>query len=368
MRASRPVTVSGTTSAAVAGYKPLPDLAMTAPVNAYRAWVKAALPHLLAGARTLDADVARGDLTAARADWLTAHLGYERLGAAYNSFGDFDDAIDGTADGRPLGVGSPDWTGFFSIEYGLWHGRSAARLRPLTQGLVRDVAGLVRDFPSEDTDPGDLPLRSHEILENALEFQLTGTADYGSGTTLATVGANIAGTREVVGVLEPLIRPRDPALLAAIGQDLARTGSDVAACRTPGGGWTPLHRLSDGQRQRIDGDLGQLLEELSSVPDLLAPRTFRMTTRPAARPGHRTARPAHVPARRDDRCRRCRRVRRRHAGRPRRPPPPASGRRIAFEGAAPGRYHHPAAGRRQLRGVQRHRAGPGGAAADCSAP
>jgi iron uptake system EfeUOB component EfeO/EfeM len=262
VRVSHPMALSGHATGAVAGYRPLPDLAMAAPVTAYRAWLKAALPRLLAASRTLDADVARGDLPAARRDWLSAHLDYERLGAAYNSFGDFDAAIDGTADGLPGGVHDPNWTGFHAIEYGLWHGRPVGALRPLTRGLADDVRKLTEDFPSEDVDPGDLPLRAHEILENALQFQLTGAADYGSGTTLATLGANVEGTVEVVSVLAPLIAPRDPALLRAVRSGLAQVAADLRQ----------QHPDAD-RRMRIEGDLGALLEQLSSVPDLLAPRT-----------------------------------------------------------------------------------------------
>jgi high-affinity iron transporter len=270
---SHPMTVVGSTDDAVAGFRPMPDLAMTPSVTAYRAYLTKALPRLLADCRALDVDVAREDLTAARADWLTAHLDYERLGAAYTSFGDFDAAIDGMAGGLPQGVDTPGWTGFFSIEHALWHGAPHSRLRTLTRRLVADVAGLTQDFPSEDTDPGDLSLRAHEILENALQFQLTGTADYGSGTTLATLDADLDGTAEVLRVLDPLIRPRDPKLQAAVGQGLSRVRADVAVTRGPGGGWTPLRRLTTADRQRVDGDLGELLEQLSSIPDLLAPRT-----------------------------------------------------------------------------------------------
>jgi iron uptake system EfeUOB component EfeO/EfeM len=76
----------------------------------------------------LASDVRDGDLAAARRDWLTAHLQYETLGAAYDSFGDFDEEIDGRADA--VGVNSPKWTGFYRLEYGLWHGQSAQELRP----------------------------------------------------------------------------------------------------------------------------------------------------------------------------------------------------------------------------------------------
>ena len=273
VQTSPPITVTGSTTGAVAGYPPLPDLDMQGPVQAYRAYVQAALPKLQADCATLDADVAAGNLAAAKTDWLTAHLDYERLGVAYNSFGDFDDELNGMAKGLAEGVSTPGWTGFFAIEYGLWHGRSAAALRPLTRNLTATVSSLIQDFPSEEVDPGDLPLRAHEILENALQFQLTGIADYGSGTTLATAYANTQGTAEVLNILSALIRSRDPGLLADADQGLAQVQRDLLAERAPDGSWAPLSSLTTARRQRLDADLGNLLEQLSVIPNLLAPRT-----------------------------------------------------------------------------------------------
>jgi iron uptake system EfeUOB component EfeO/EfeM len=273
VRTSAAFTVTGSTTGAVAGYRPLPDLALGGPVTAYSRWIEAALPGLLTASQKLDDDVAAGHLTAARADWLTAHLDYERLGAAYNSFGTFDDELNGMANGLPDGTASPGWTGFLAIEYALWHGWPAARLRPLTRTLVADVRGLIADFPSEEIDPGDLPLRAHEILENSLQFQLTGIDDYGSGTTLATCYANTQGTAEVLSVLAGLISARDPGLLASIRAGLALVEADLLAARSPDGTWTPLLRLPALQRQRLDGDLGQLLGQLAVIPGLLYPRT-----------------------------------------------------------------------------------------------
>jgi high-affinity iron transporter len=235
---------------------------MTAPVNAYRDWVGGQLPGLLAACERLVGDVDRGDVATAKADWLAAHLDYERLGAAYNSFGDFDQDIDGLADGLPLGTADPSWAGFHALEYALWHGGTDAA--SLAHGLVDSVNGLIADFPSEEVDPGDLPLRAHEILENAMQFQLTGIADYGSGTTLATLFANTQGTAEVLSVLTPLITPRDPGLSRTVDRDLAAARQAVVAAEQ-----TP----SVAARQRLDGQLGGLLEELAQIPDLLAPRT-----------------------------------------------------------------------------------------------
>ena len=269
---SAAISVTGTTDAAAPGYIAMPDLDLQTPVHEYTKWVESQLPKLLADSRTLDADVARGDLTEARQAWLTAHLDYERLGAAYNAFGDFDSALDGMAGGLPHGVTDSSWTGFFAIEYALWHDQPPAKVRALTKSLVASVAGLQQDFPSEEIDPGDLSLRSHEILENALQFQLTGIADYGSGTTLATIDANTRGTAELLSVLAPLITRSDPQLLTSARDGLAALQHDLTA-DVDGTTWRPVSALDSAARQRLDADLGQELETLSGVPALLYPRT-----------------------------------------------------------------------------------------------
>ncbi|SEL85920.1 EfeM/EfeO family lipoprotein [Streptacidiphilus jiangxiensis] len=273
---SPPVAVTGSAPDTEPGYRPMTSTDLEQPVTAYRAWVSAALPRLLDAARALDADVARGDLAAARTDWLSAHLAYERLGAAYNSFGDFDDAIDGRPDGLPGGVDDPGWTGFLAIEHTLWHGSTADRVRPLTQKLVSDVTGLIADFPSEDIDSEDLPLRAHEILENALQFQLTGHDDQGSGTTLATLDANVQGTSEVLSLLTPLLNERDPGLVDHLDQALTALRTSLQAASAAGsggtGGWTAADALDRATRERLDGALGSLLEQLARIPNLLAAR------------------------------------------------------------------------------------------------
>jgi iron uptake system EfeUOB component EfeO/EfeM len=270
---SAAIRITGDAAAVTPGFPAMPDLALQTPVHEYSGWIESRLPILVADTRTLEADVAAGDIPAAKQAWLTAHLDYERLGAAYNAFGDFDDEIDGMANGLPNGVEDSGWTGFFAVEYALWHAAPPAKLRTLTQGLAAYVAGLQQDFPSEEVDPGDLPLRTHEILENALQFQLTGIADYGSGTTLATIYANTQGTDELLGILSPLITHADPQLLDAAQQGLATLQQDLLAERTSAGTWTSVAQLSSASRDRLDADLGQLLETLSGVPALLYPRT-----------------------------------------------------------------------------------------------
>ena len=232
-------------------------------------YVAAGLTTLLGLVVTLNGDVARGDLAAARRDWLPAHLEYQRLGAAYGALGDFDGEIDGRADA--VGVASPKWTGFYRLEYGLWHGQPASGLKPVAAKLTSDVKGLRATWPQQQVQILDLGLRTHEILENALQFQLSGHDDYGSGTTLATTLANVEGTRELLSLLRPALAPRY-AGLPAVYAWLDRLQALLRAEHLANGRWVPVSRLPPAARQAIDAACDQALTELAPIPTITEPR------------------------------------------------------------------------------------------------
>ncbi len=264
---SAAVHVSG--GADVKAVAPVAEDDLKAPLDAYKEYVGKGLATLQAEARKLQDDIHAGDLNAARADWLTAHLQYSSLGAAYGTFADFDGKINGRPDGLPDKAQDKDFAGFLRLEYGLWHGRPAADLTPVADQLVTDVDGLAKAFPTQPFDVGDLPLRTHEILENTLQFELTGDTDQGSGTNLATAQANVAGTQELLTVLQPLIKQRSPELLTKVDAGMLRVNALLTAAHKPDGSWTPVDRLPAATRQQLNGATGQLLEDLAPIPDLL---------------------------------------------------------------------------------------------------
>ncbi|MGW2451935.1 iron uptake transporter permease EfeU [Streptomyces sp. NPDC001704] len=263
---SASVRVSG--GGAAKAVVPVSEADLAAPLTAYKSYVNQNLATLVAQTKQLSDDIAGGNLDAARTDWLTAHRTYSSLGAAYGTFQDFDKKINGRTAGRPDGVNDKDFTGFHRVEYGLWHGQSAGDLAAPAARLAEDAAGLQKAFPTQDFDPGDLPLRTHEILENTLQFELTGDADQGSGTSLATADANLAGTRELLGVLRPLLASRDAQLLPRVDGDIDRVQKLLDAAHHDQAG-TPVDKLDATARARLNGATGQLLEDLAPVPDLL---------------------------------------------------------------------------------------------------
>ncbi|WP_405864432.1 iron uptake transporter permease EfeU [Streptomyces sp. NBC_00005] len=256
----------GTTQRAVL---PVAEKDLAAPLASYRAYVQKGLAGLLDRTRTLQRDIEAKKLDRARKDWLPAHEAYSALGAAYGTFEDFDAKINGTTAGLPHGIKDAGFTGFHRIEYGLWHGESAASLAKAARQLTADVADLQKAFPHQHFDPADLPLRTHEILEATLQQELTGATDYGSGTSLATAEANIKGTRVLLGLLRPLIEQRNPKVLTGVDSWLRRTEDLVLSARHTDGSWTPVEDLSAATHQQLDGAMSQLLEQLAPIPDLL---------------------------------------------------------------------------------------------------
>jgi high-affinity iron transporter len=242
---------------------------LTPIATAVRDQTLTALQQLATQTDVLHGAVAAGRLDDARADWLTAHLAYERLGVAYGTFGDFDAKIDGRPDGLVAGVDDPHWTGFLRLERGLWSGESAASLTVVADRLDADVHALVADFPNQFTDLRDIPLRAHEILENTLQFQLTGDADQGSHTVLATARANVDGTLSVLGAIEPLLQSRAPKLATDVERSVNGLGALLESYRRADGSWLGLSDLSPQQHEVLDARFGAVLETLAPVPDVL---------------------------------------------------------------------------------------------------
>jgi iron uptake system EfeUOB component EfeO/EfeM len=253
------------------GIVPVTTQDLIEPAREYHAYVTAGLKVLVSQTRALDSDIKTGRLPGARTAWLPAHLTYERLGAAYGTFGDFDTKIDTRADGLPGGVHDPKFTGFYRIEYGLWHGQSARELTGPANQLLHDVLALQAAFPAMEVDLLDIGLRTHEILENALQFQLSGHDDYGSGTTLATTTANITGTQELLTILHPILATRYSGL-PAVYTWLSRLQKLIDAQHAPDGHWTSVGRLAAPARLQIDAAASQALQELAPIAVITEPR------------------------------------------------------------------------------------------------
>jgi high-affinity iron transporter len=271
--ASQPVQVTGAAAAAgpaPVAVKPVTLAELTGPNRQYQRYAAAQLADLARAVATIQADLDRGAMAKAKQDWLTAQLDWERVGASYDSFGDLGIAVDGLPSAFASGVNDKDFTGLHRLEYGLWHGQSAAELEQVTSTLARNVATAEKNLTSDDLagDPTNLPIRAHEILEDALRDHLSGMDDEGGGAAFAQTYADVQVTRAVLGYLAPLIGARQPGLVATITTQLDTLQQQLLATRT-NGAWPSLGAASLSAREHVDAAIGAVLESLSSVPDLL---------------------------------------------------------------------------------------------------
>jgi iron uptake system component EfeO len=248
------------------GVTPVTRNDLLGPVKAYHQHITDNLTGLVTATTALKDAVSSGNREAGRTAWLTAHLAYERLGAAYDAFGDLDGAINGTTDGLPAGTADEGFTGFHRLEHGLWHNEDLAALAKVAEELDSDVRRLRDTFGDSQIDGNDLSLRAHEIMENTLQFELTARTDYGSGSNLATARANLDGTQAVLDVLRPLLEPRYPGL-STVDKWMTRTRVDLDRTLT-----TPVAQLDGGQRRRLNADVSELTEVLAPIAAIAEPR------------------------------------------------------------------------------------------------
>lgn len=251
--------------------KPVTLHDLTGPNDEYQSYAAGVLHTLARDTGTLRAALASGDRAAARRDWLAAQLDWERVGASYDSFGNEGLAVDGLPDGYPKGVNDPGFRGLHRIEYGLYHGQSARQLLPVADRLVRSVGTVRSKLRTDDEagDPTNLPLRVHEILEDALRDHLSGIDDQGSGMAYAETYADTQVTRVVLDEVTPLVTARMPQLVPTLRAQLHSLQTALLATRSASGRWQPVADVPDGARQRVDAAIGAVLEKLSIEPDLL---------------------------------------------------------------------------------------------------
>ncbi|WP_084506864.1 iron uptake transporter permease EfeU [Nocardia violaceofusca] len=267
---SAAVQVSGEAGDTPPAVKRVTEDDLRGPNDAYQAYAAGVLTRLSGAVTAIGNDLRGGNIAAAQADWLSAQLEWERVGASYNSFGDAGTAVSGLPDGLPGGANDPGFTGLHRLEYGLWHGQRPDQLLPVVDRLGGDIANIRKNLGSDDLagDPKNLPLRAHEILEDALRDHISGIDDQGAGAAYPMTLADIDVTRAVLDQLGPLIDPRAPQLRATLRTRLDELQAALLATQNHGQ-WQSPDRTPPGARQAVNARLGAALEELAKVPRLL---------------------------------------------------------------------------------------------------
>jgi iron uptake system EfeUOB component EfeO/EfeM len=250
--------------------------AETQALDEYRQYVTRTLATLRWQVGALITAISSRNLAMAEAAWLPAHMTWLELGqddGAYGCFGELGRRIDGIAAGLVGGTASPHFTGFHRIEFDLWTNQNlttAATDAAQLQSLVNDLVSipLASELPATKGGIGSWVLRPHEIIEDANRDTLTGDDDYGSGTGLASLSADITADREFLSVLAPVIDPLAPGLVGRANRRLDTLSAAIQATRV-NDVWVAVANLPTPEREQIDADTGAALETLAPIPDLI---------------------------------------------------------------------------------------------------
>jgi high-affinity iron transporter len=247
------------------------------PLITYRSsYVGRELSAVRADVSALAAAISGGNVAQAESDWLGAHLAWLDIGqddGAYGCFGDLGAEIDGTAAGFAGGTASPQFTGFHKIELDLWTDRNltaAAADTAVLQQLLQTLAAIpiADELPATNAGVASWVLRPHEILEDAMRDTLTGNDDYGSGTGLASITADVTAVQELLGLLNPALDPLAPHLVARANAQLNTILAAVDQTKI-NGAWVAVNDLPAPARERVNAAVGAALETLAPIPDLL---------------------------------------------------------------------------------------------------
>lgn len=233
----------------------------------YEQWVLHQFPQLIAYAHALHTEIERTHYRAAEHLWFKIHYLWETLGAAYGAFGDLGIAINSSSAGLVHGISDPHFTGIHAIESILFTEPTSPatnhRLLALSTALIDNITTIYRNPVDFRIDPIDMGIRAHEILENTLQFTLTGRDDYGSHSTLDTIDANITGTMHVIDCLQPLLSQQENSL-PPFRQELTAARRYIIMMKKRYGG-VSLEKISQTDRVHINALISGLTEKLSLI-------------------------------------------------------------------------------------------------------
>ena len=240
---------------------------LTAAVQAYNGYVDqnaaALVTHTQAFCQAIDA----GEMTQAEVLYPKARIYYERIEPVAEIWGSLDTDIDGRWE-NPVTVPS-QFVGFHKIEQLLWADNTLNKAPKLCTGLLANERQLLTLVRSAQYNPLEMASGATDLINEAATSKITGEEERYSNTDLPVFQANLDGAMEVVGLLQPYLTHKDPALLAQITQRATAVEAALAKYKaTPGyddTGYVEYSTVLDPQRRQLSAAVNALAEDLSKL-------------------------------------------------------------------------------------------------------
>jgi iron uptake system component EfeO len=252
--------------AAAAGKPAAPPSPMdlVGPIAEYKLYVMGEAKALTEATAAFAAAVKANDLATAQKLYAPARQHYERIEPVAELFDDLDKSIDARADDFEKKEEDPTWTGFHRLEKALFADRSTEGMAPLADKLLADTQELQKRVTGLAITPKAMVGGPAALIEEMAATKITGEEDRYSHTDLWDFQANLDGAQKIVELLRPLVKPRDPALLAKLDENFARVDAILAKYRD-GAGFQPYDKLREADRTALKAPIATLAEELSKL-------------------------------------------------------------------------------------------------------
>jgi len=260
-----PLTVTGVAASASPSRDPRLDRA----VAAYRTYVEQQAQSSLDGAKELAAAVAEGNVPRARTAYAASRVGWERVEPVAESFGDLDPRIDLREADLESGQ---TWTGWHVLEKGLFGGGPATDLTPVATQLVEDLTTLRQRVREVEITATGMANGAVELLDEVGKSKITGEEEAFSHTDLVDIQANVAGARQVVELVRPVLGERDAALLKDLDARFAALQAEVDRHRTGQGdtAFVSYRGVTPEQRRALSAAVDAVAEPVSRLAAALA--------------------------------------------------------------------------------------------------
>jgi iron uptake system component EfeO len=237
----------------------------------YKRYVISQTEALVPAVEAFAAAVKAGDVEAAKAQYPTSRVYYERIEPVAESFpNDLDPRIDlreaDLEDGQR-------WTGFHALEKQLWVTGLQPDATALADQLVADVKELADGVNAADysIDSTQIAGGAQGLLDEIAISKISGEEDIFSHTDLWDFNANLQGSQTAVASVRPILDERNPDLGKRVDQRFQDTEALLLQYRQ-GDGFVSYDTVTEPQRQELSRAIDALSKEVSQVQGVIAPQ------------------------------------------------------------------------------------------------
>ncbi|MGW7042364.1 iron uptake system protein EfeO [Streptomyces avermitilis] len=238
-------------------------------VAAYREYAQEQADETLPKAEAFAKAVKAGDVEAAKKEFATSRLGWERTEPVAESFGDIDPKVDVREDGLEDGQDpATDWTGWHRLEKSLWQDKKIGdREKELADKLVTDLTDWQKRVGKAEITPSSMANGAKELLDEVATGKVTGEEDRYSHTDLSDFKGNVEGAQKAYELLKPVAKENDAALTTELDKQFTALNTLLDKYRTDKTSYdfTSYDKVGKADRKELSDAVNALAEPLSKL-------------------------------------------------------------------------------------------------------